>query len=163
MHHWGSGGRYLIALALAASAAQAQWANNPKDSSADVLRPDNQDKERQQVDLLLMHLDDRLQKVGFALDLGPAFGSLATGTHHDLTADLSANQTYVVRAVCDMHCGDVDLTVFNDQGQIVGQDLATDTYPLVTIKPLRAQTYTIRVLMRTCHTTECRWGLAVFK
>jgi hypothetical protein len=75
---------------------------------------------------------------------------------------LDASQDYTIVGVCDEDCGDIDLTLYDDDGDMVDEDTMTDDYPIVSVSPRRDAAYTIDVDMYDCDVEPCAFGIAIF-
>jgi len=96
-----------------------------------------------------------------------ALGQLYTGSINDdadanLTVTLSAGAQIAILGVCDNDCSDVDLQIYGQDGTKIGEDLDTDDYPVVAFTTQYAGTYRVRVMMATCNTNPCYYGVQVF-
>jgi hypothetical protein len=88
-------------------------------------------------------------------------GSLAEGYYDSHTAVLQAGVEYIVTAVCDNDCGDIDLKLYRGV-TLVGSDMAADDRPVIRIVPTYTRLYTIRVIMTSCGVPPCRYGLGIY-
>jgi hypothetical protein len=79
-----------------------------------------------------------------------------------LTLHLDANRSYHVAAVCDEDCLDIDLHLYDDNGNLVDQDTADDDIPYVSVTPKWSATFTIRVSIPVCTAYRCTFGVGVF-
>lgn len=75
---------------------------------------------------------------------------------------LSADYDYTIIGVCDEDCGDIDLTLLDDDGGLIDEDLLQDIYPIVSVSPRRDAAYTIDVNMYECDVEPCYFGIAIF-
>jgi hypothetical protein len=89
-------------------------------------------------------------------------GRLYDGGREDVRVNLRAGQAYVITAVCDADCSDLDLKLFDQYGDEVDRDLRSDDTPIVQAAPSRTGEYTLRVLMPSCSAGPCRYGVAVY-
>ena len=96
-----------------------------------------------------------------------AIGQLMTGSINDdadvsVMVNLISGTQYVVAGVCDNDCSDVDLQVYSADGNKLGEDLDTDDTPVVSFTASYSGTYRVRVMMATCNTNPCYYGVQVF-
>lgn len=94
-------------------------------------------------------------------------GSPTTGTLNDdadesILVNLTAGTRYAVAGVCDQDCSDVDLQVFSSDGSKIGEDMETDDKPVVIFTAAYSGQYRVKVLMPTCSTSPCYYGVQVF-
>lgn len=78
-----------------------------------------------------------------------------------LMVPLEPGEEYVIMAVCDEGCDDIDLRLFSGS-TLVDEDIEDDDYPVVQVSPGSARTYRIEVVMASCDASPCRYGLAIY-
>jgi hypothetical protein len=81
---------------------------------------------------------------------------------HDLTLNLDAEVSYIISAVCDEDCLDIDIGVYDDNGNLIDKDTERDDYPYVHITPKWSARFTIRVAIPVCTAYRCTFGVGVF-
>ena len=96
-----------------------------------------------------------------------AIGQLMTGSINDdadasMVVNLISGTQYVIAGVCDNDCSDVDLQIFSGDGSKIGEDLDTDDTPVVAFTAQYSGQYRVRVMMATCNTSPCYYGVQVF-
>lgn len=79
---------------------------------------------------------------------------------HNLRTDWM--KTTEVRAWCDADCTDIDLEVYDSNGQRVASDLAADDRPIVSFMPQAGLSYRARVIMANCSQDPCYYSMASF-
>jgi hypothetical protein len=89
-------------------------------------------------------------------------GRLNDDATTDLSVDLKAGKDYVLWGVCDQDCTDIDLVIYNNNGDEVDSDLQTDDKPLLHVIPARDGKYRIKVSMVTCSANPCRYGVGLW-
>ena len=75
---------------------------------------------------------------------------------------LDGGNDYTIIGVCDEDCGDIDLTLLNDDDDVIDEDVLEDNYPIVSVSPRRDAAYTIDVDMYECDVEPCYFGIAIF-
>lgn len=70
---------------------------------------------------------------------------------------------YLVAAVCDDDCTDLDLIVMDSAGQAVGVDTELDPEPVVTFDVQYRQEYGVAVKMVECAATDCVYSIQIFR
>ncbi len=114
----------------------------------------------QQVAGYLSRLNDNTQKAGFKrVVAGPVYGSLnddAEGTH-DMT--VVGGNDYVLFGACDNDCTDLDLLIYDPDGDLVRRDVEADDRPVLIFSPRKSGKYKIKVVMAVCRDEPCRYGL----
>lgn len=63
--------------------------------------------------------------------------------------------------VCDADCGDLDLALYDENGNLVSEDETTDDVPAVTVEPRWTGPFTLRVDMYQCTEEPCVYGFTV--
>lgn len=96
-----------------------------------------------------------------------AIGQIMSGSINDdadanITVSLIAGTQYAVAGVCDNDCTDVDLQVYAADGTKLGEDLDTDDHPVVAFTASYSGQFRVRVMMATCNTNPCYYGVQVF-
>ncbi len=110
-----------------------------------------------------------LNQTAYSLGLGnysmshdPYVNSLGNGSYYSLTLNLTGGWNYAILGVCDEDCTDLDLTLYDENGNMIDSDTAYDDTPLVTITPQWTGQFTIKVEMPTCYVAPCYYGVGVF-
>lgn len=80
----------------------------------------------------------------------------------NLNVELQAGKDYVLWGVCDQDCTDIDLVIYNSDGDEVDSDLETDDTPLLHVIPSRNGRYRIKVSMVKCSANPCRYGVGLW-
>ncbi|MBW3628688.1 MAG: hypothetical protein KY464_05245 [Gemmatimonadetes bacterium] len=88
-------------------------------------------------------------------------GQLRNEEKVSLTVPLEPGEDYVIMGVCDEYCDDIDLRLFSGT-TLVDEDVEADDYPVVQVKPNAARSYRLEVLMESCDTSPCRYGVAIY-
>jgi hypothetical protein len=92
----------------------------------------------------------------------PFSGSLAQGQTWNVPAELHAGVDYRVLAVCDRDCADLDLVVFDNNGQQVAQDTTTTSQPVVAVSPVYSANFTVQVQMFNCSVAPCYYAVVLY-
>lgn len=77
-------------------------------------------------------------------------------------AKLIADKSYAIFAVCDSDCADIDLRVYDDNGNLVAEDTEKDDTPIVEIFPKWTAYFEIRVSVPSCSANRCTYGVGIF-
>jgi hypothetical protein len=134
-----------VALALLAPTAQAQ---------------DNQ--WRSQVEGYLKRASKTLSDKGYEQTHETQIGSLADDDNESFNLTLHAGTTYALVGVCDNDCSDLDMVLYDADGSQVDSDVQTDDVPIVQVTPRETQRYRVKVMMATCKTNPCWYGIGVY-
>jgi hypothetical protein len=99
---------------------------------------------------------------GLQLTHEPFIDNLGNGGEDDITVNLKTGVSYTIIGVCDEDCGDIDLGLYDDNGNLVSSDTGEDDVPVITITPGWNARFTIRVVMAECSNGPCRYGVGAF-
>ena len=105
---------------------------------------------------------DFLSNRGYTMSGDVYDGDLKHSYYEDLTIKLQPGTAYAFMGVCDQDCHDIDLRLFDPDGDEVASDLRTDDWPIVSISPSYSGTYTLRVVMASCTKDPCYYGIGVY-
>jgi hypothetical protein len=83
------------------------------------------------------------------------------GTEY-LSITLQPGTSYAFLGVCDQDCSDIDLRLFDPDGDEVDADVGTDDWPIVKVTPRVAGKYQVKVIMASCTNNPCYYGVGVF-
>lgn len=92
----------------------------------------------------------------------PFIGDLGGGGEDDITLNLRKGVSYTILGVCDEDCRDIDLGIYDDNGNLISSDLQRDDIPVVKVTPRWNARFTIKVMMPSCSNAPCRYGIGVF-
>lgn len=120
-----------------------------------------QDQYEQQVLRQLEEASAVFRNAGYTGLLGEA-GALDHQRYIDYTATLSKGVNYAIVAVCDQDCLDVDLALYDGDGELVTQDESEDDVPVVEFKVTRGGDFTLRVTMYHCEENPCYYGVGLY-
>jgi hypothetical protein len=81
----------------------------------------------------------------------------ATATHF---INLNANVSYTIGAVCDEDCTDIDMSLYDENGNLVSEDVLEDNYPVVNVAPIRNAQFRLVLSMFACSIEPCRYQIA---
>src|SRR4051812_10241197 len=94
-----------------------------------------QDEWAQQVRRLLAQVSATAQSRGMRLTHEPYIGSLSDGDTSLHTLRLEGGHSYALIGVCDNDCSDLDMRLYDDDGDQVAADVENDDTPVVTVTP----------------------------
>jgi hypothetical protein len=89
-------------------------------------------------------------------------GSLADDDNDFFTLTLHAGTTYTLVGVCDNDCKDLDLVLYDADGDQVDSDVEADDVPIVQVTPSETMRYRVKVIMATCNTNPCWYGIGAY-
>ena len=90
-------------------------------------------------------------------------GSLDEMEEEDVWISLRRNQSYAILAVCDEDCSDIDLYLYDEDGDEIDTDTSIDQEPVVRVTPRRNADYRVRVRMYSCDTEPCYYAFGVYE
>ncbi|MBL8557114.1 MAG: hypothetical protein JNM47_00210 [Hyphomonadaceae bacterium] len=117
---------------------------------------------RQQLDQQLQKSRELFQQQGYTIAAGPFTGALAAGGKERFTLPVQSGYSYKILGICDNDCSDVDLRIFNMNGQNIGEDVTNDDVPLVDLQPTGNGTVQLEANMITCSAAPCYHAIEVY-
>lgn len=117
---------------------------------------------RQQLEQQLQKSRELFLQQGHAVAAGPFTGALPAGGKERFTLPVESGVSYKLLGICDNDCSDVDLRIFNMNGQNIGEDVTDDDVPLVELQPTGTGTVQIEVQMVTCSAEPCYHAVEVY-
>jgi hypothetical protein len=77
------------------------------------------------------------------------------------TVRLRQGVNYRIYGACDNDCSDLDMEIYDTEGELADRDVATDDTPYVQITPSRSGLHYVRLWVFTCETEPCYAGARV--
>lgn len=127
--------------------------------SASVAEAQTSDVVTRQFDVIV----GRLAKNGYRENRSRLSGTLRQGQQTTYTVDLQQGARYLLAAVCDGDCSDLDLALYDDSGNLLDDDTETDDVPIVNVVPRWTGRFRVTVKMHACSVNPCAFGLGVFR
>lgn len=91
---------------------------------------------------------------GYESTHDPYVNMLYHGGTGYVNINLDAGKSYGIVGVCDRDCSDLDITVYDQNGNLVGYDNDDDSTLIVGFTPRRSGTYRVKVdMVGTAHLT----------
>ena len=97
-----------------------------------------------------------LASEGYELTHDIRYSSLSEGKSNNYYFTLDRGTTYKIYAVCDGDCGDIDLCLFDENGNEIDCDESEDDMPLVSATPKWTGRFRLWVKMYECSINPCR-------
>ena len=91
----------------------------------------------------------------------PVAGALAMGGADLVEMTLGPGQ-YLIVAVCDADCKDLDLVLTTADGVEIDTDVLLDATPVVTVDLSEEATLNLEVKMAGCLSGPCRYGVGLY-
>lgn len=117
---------------------------------------------RSQVERYLKNSSKNLTDRGYEQTHETQIGSLRDNENESFTLTLHAGTKYALVGKCDDDCHDIDLVLYDADGDQVDSDIENDDYPLVQVTPSETQRYRVKVIMANCQTNPCWYGIGVY-
>ncbi len=102
------------------------------------------------------------EQEGYRLSHDPFTGKLRPKEGEFITITLQAGVSYLIVAVCDQDCRDMDLRLFDENRNLISEDISPDAIPVVSVTPRRTATFRVRAIMSHCAAKECLYGVGAF-
>lgn len=99
---------------------------------------------------------------GYEMSHNPFIGDLGRGGVEDITLNVKSGVSYAIIGVCDSDCRDIDLKLYDDNGNLIISDTDRDDTPIVRFTPRWNARFTIRAIMASCSNAPCRFGIGFF-
>jgi hypothetical protein len=80
----------------------------------------------------------------------------------NFTLNLKKHYTYRIAAVCDGDCGDIDLKLYDENGNDIATDKDEDDNPIIEVSPKWTGEFELNVEMYDCDIEPCKVGIIVF-
>ena len=90
-------------------------------------------------------------------------GTLPHGYEKNHRLNLRKGTTYKIAAVCDNDCRDLDLKLYDENGNLIDKDFQSDDIPIVDVRPRRSATFKVVVQMESCREDPCGYSVIVLK
>ncbi|MEP3422034.1 MAG: hypothetical protein ABJN35_09895 [Erythrobacter sp.] len=116
----------------------------------------------QQVNRLLNLTQNLANSRGFSSSHARYNGQLRNGQERTVTLDLSAGVSYMMVAQCDNDCSDIDMWLYDENGNLIDEDVLVDDTPITEVTPIRNARFTLRTRMITCSVEPCYYGIGVY-
>ncbi|EDN66147.1 conserved hypothetical protein, secreted [Beggiatoa sp. PS] len=99
----------------------------------------------------------------YELTHDPYVGKLEDDEATRLTLKLYRRNSYVIAGVCDEDCRDMDIELYDDDGNRVDFDMKSDDKPVVRVTPAWTAKFTLKISMPSCRRgVYCYYGIGVF-
>ncbi|GAC1413293.1 MAG: hypothetical protein NVSMB66_4810 [Candidatus Doudnabacteria bacterium] len=106
-------------------------------------------------------LDSRIYREllnqGYSPSHTPNFKKIYNGNSLQVTYTLRGGYDYHFLGKCDQDCGDIDLKLYDSNGNLVDSDIQPDDYPWVHHNVDYTGTYTLKMIMADCRSSAGCW------
>ena len=93
----------------------------------------------------------------------PYIDTLTSDGEDRLTFTLTKGATYAIIGVCDEDCSDIDLELYDANGNSISVDRADDDYPIVRVTPAWTGQFSLEVDMYNCSASYCYYGIGIYR
>ncbi|MFC6591030.1 hypothetical protein ACFP81_02610 [Deinococcus lacus] len=101
---------------------------------------------------------------GYTEALKPQTGVLASGERRLIKLTFTQPGEYMGLAACDVGCADMDLYLFDEQGNLVTTDEEDDSFPILDFEVGKSKTYYAEVAMFDCDEEEgCNYMVGFYR
>jgi hypothetical protein len=108
----------------------------------------------------LARLQNNASQQGYSrVAAGPVYGNLADDATASHNMEVVGGNAYVLFGACDNDCTDVDLKIFDNNGNLLMQDVAVDDTPVLMFTANGSGRYRVQVVMATCSRNPCYYGI----
>lgn len=80
----------------------------------------------------------------------------------DYFLTLYSGTAYKISAVCDEDCNDLDIRLYDQNGNLIDSDTDNDSMPVVEVSPKWTGRFKLRVTMCDCDVEPCKIGIGIF-
>lgn len=117
---------------------------------------------QQQVNRLLNLTQNIANSRGFSSSHSRYNGSLRNSQQETVTLNLNAGTSYMMVAQCDNDCSDIDMWLYDENGNLIDSDVLVDDTPIVEVTPVRNARFSLRTRMISCSVEPCYYGIGVY-
>ena len=120
-------------------------------------------KSAQNLGQQIAYVQNRFEDLGYSSnshELGA--GMLAQGQREGSGIRLDSGVEYKIVGVCDSNCRDLDLFLYDENGNQVSRDASNDYLPIVTVTPRWDGRFLLRASMARCNKAKCGYAVRVF-
>ena len=82
-------------------------------------------------------------------------GALNAGQSRSYNVGLNANTSYMIVGQCDTDCSDIDMWLYDENGNMIDSDTLDDDVPVLEVTPIRSAQFSVRIEMFTCTVQPC--------
>lgn len=87
--------------------------------------------------------------------------AMGQGQSHSFGLTLRSGTTYKIVGACDNDCSDLDLVLYDENGNEIDRDDLIDSMPIVEVRPRRTARFRLVAKMHECSAEPCSFGVAV--
>jgi len=88
-------------------------------------------------------------------------GALKDGVSEGFNVELDGGKTYKIISKADSDCKDLDMIIYDENGNEVAKDILDDDTPIINIIPATTAQFSVKVIMRSCTSDPCYYGILI--
>ncbi|HWA16881.1 MAG TPA: hypothetical protein VG817_10635 [Gemmatimonadales bacterium] len=121
------------------------------------------DRWQRQIDAALVRATTMATGRGYLSTGQRLTGALFLDESEYRTFTLAPGKDYLLVAVCDADCRILNLVLSNPNGDEIAYDRQEGNAPFVQATAARGGEYRLKVIMRGCRRSPCRYGVALYR
>jgi hypothetical protein len=137
-------------------------APQPFAAPAPAPQPGNGAQYAQQLQAQIAVAEQALGTQGFRQIAGPFSGGLPQGQNQSFPVTLEQGGDYRIIGVCDSDCSDLDLSLRDQNNNVVQQDALADDHPVLQSQPAWTGPFMLDVTMYQCTRAPCFFTVVVY-
>lgn len=99
---------------------------------------------------------------GYASWVPPQLDQLGARQMHTAQIPVQPGMSFLIIAVCDADCSDLDLVLTDARGNLITADQKEDDYPMVAYQGTSPEPLSLQVQMITCAAETCVYGYEIY-
>ncbi len=115
-----------------------------------------------QVQIRLNQATDVANRNGLRKTHDDSLGYMGNGVDTNTTLTLRQGVSYLIVGVCDDSCQNLQIRLYDENGNLVVSDTRNTKVPVVRITPRWTGRFRINTTMGQCSSAPCHYGLAAF-
>jgi hypothetical protein len=117
---------------------------------------------QQQILERLAQVEQAFVAQGFQQMAPPITGQLPAGQYHQYPMTLNVGGDYRIIGVCDNDCSNFDLALYDQNNNLISQDVLTDATPIVSVAPQWTGPFQVQAGMQACSVQPCYYALVLY-
>jgi len=117
----------------------------------------------EQVRAILDAFSEAVAEQGYTATGEDWVSALGASETEEQVVTLGGGADYAIVAVCDEDCDDMDLAVYDPNGNMVDEDVESDANPVLEINGARSGQYRVEVRMYQCSSEPCYYAMGLYK
>ena len=122
----------------------------------------NADQWTEQVRTQIRLSDTLWRGAGYSKSYDDYFGGLREGRSNTVSLNLRRGYTYKIIGLCDNDCSDIDLSIYDENNNLIDRDILVDDLPILNVSPRRTGPFSLNISMADCRIEPCRYAVTVY-